>query len=347
MNYLTIVSSLTSQLFGRTLVCSVLLLCASSAGAEDSPKPKAEILEKVFDFGTVTQGSKVSHDFTIRNLGTADLVVQRLVPACGCTAASSSPDPIKPGAESKIKVDFDTSGLAGEKLKTVRVFTNDFDNLNVVLSLKGSIEPDITVEPQSVFFEEVIRGTPADKNTRVIEVRTRKGSNAKILGVSSFSRYLVVKDLPGTEEAKRFSVAINPEVPLGELRDRVVIAVAGGKESTINVPVYAAVGQPLVLKPPQVSFGLIEGTEPISRAVHFENRGPIPVRVTGVHSESALVEPTLKEIESGKNYVLQIRIDPKKISSDLRTTIRVKTDSELQPELALDVFGVLPPTAAK
>jgi hypothetical protein len=86
--------------------------------------PKLALPQNVHDFGTVSQGQRVVHEFTVRNDGDTDLLIQRISPACGCTAASLSASAIKPGATEKIRVTFDTTGFYGAKTKTVHVLTN-------------------------------------------------------------------------------------------------------------------------------------------------------------------------------------------------------------------------------
>ena len=334
----------------RWVVCSLVsvflisvLLAPSSCFAQG--RPQAVVSEKIFDFGSVSQGSVVKHDFIVKNTGDADLVVQRVIAACGCTAASASNDPVKPGQETAIHVAFDTSGFSGEKYKTVRVNTNDIDNLSIVLALRGVVEPDVLVEPQSVMLNDVVRGSSDAANTKLVTVSTRESSGVKITGVRAFSPYVKISQIEPSDTKYKFVVGIDPSAPLGEIRDRVVIGVQGGKESTVNVPVFASVRGQLVLQPSQVSFGVIEGSEPLVRSVKFSNRGSSPVRVTEVRSSNPAVTASVREIEAGKNYVVQVKVDPAKVSKDLRAAVEILTDSAQEPSLSLSLFGVLPPKA--
>jgi hypothetical protein len=80
---------------GGTLVVSL-----GYAQAEDGPV--AVVPELNYNFGTVSQGQKIEHEFVVRNDGDTDLVIQRVAPSCGCTAAAMSAAAIKPGASEKI-----------------------------------------------------------------------------------------------------------------------------------------------------------------------------------------------------------------------------------------------------
>ncbi len=331
-----------SVLFSSIITAPVL------AVAEDvAAKAVAVISEMTFDFGTVPQGTKVVHDFAMKNAGGMDLIIQRLVPGCGCTAATANSEPIKPGAEGKIHVEFDTTGFRGDKLKTVRVYTNDADNPSQVLTVRGVVQPDVSIEPMSVSFDEVIRGEITNVPSKTVEVRVREGSSVKIAGLKSFSKNLVVTELEGSETLKRFSISIDPQAPVGEIRDRVIVNISGGRESSINIPVFAQVKGQLVLEPSQISFGIVEGNNKLSRSVKFNNRGTEPVIIKEVKSSDPAVSASYKVIVAGKKYVIQVTVDPQKVQRDLRASVEIVTDNNKEENVILSIYGILPPKVAK
>ena len=305
--------------------------------------PQATVAGKVFDFGTVSQGAVVKHDFLIKNTGTADLVIQRIVASCGCTAAQASSEPIKAGESQAVHVQFDTAGFSGEKFKTIRVNTNDVSNLSLVLSLRGTVQPDVLVEPQSVFFENVVRGVVGESSTRVVTISVREGASTTITGVKSFSGSIQMRERESTPRRRVIEVSIDPSAPLGEVRDRIIVGLSGPNESTINVPVFASVQGQLSLQPSQVSFGVIEGKELLVRSVKFENRGAQLVHVKELRTNSPAVTATFKEVQPGKNYVVRVVVDPAKVKRDLRAAVEVVTDDPQEPSLSLNLFGILPP----
>lgn len=307
-----------------------------------SGKPKAVVEARVFEFGSVSQGTKVEHEFKIQNRGDAELVIQRIVPSCGCTASSSNSDRVPPGGEAGIKVAFDTSGFSGEKLKTVRVYTNDMEENSLVLTMRGSIEPEILVEPRRVYFGDVTRG--ATGKVEKLLVKVREGSKSSITGVRSFSKYLTVKEVTSSPRERELHIELDPNAPLGELRDRLVIGISGARESSINVPVFAAVRGPIKIKPATVSFGVLNESE-MTRSVKLENLGAKPIKITGVKTSDKAVRATVKEIKAGSLYVVDVKVDTGAVQRELRATVSVYTDSEEQRELSLAVYGALPPSA--
>jgi len=59
------------------LVAAVLMSCAGLARAETAG-PRTILPETAYDFGTVVEGTVVSHDFVIRNEGTGELVIEKV-----------------------------------------------------------------------------------------------------------------------------------------------------------------------------------------------------------------------------------------------------------------------------
>jgi len=107
---------------------------------ERANPPVIKVESSRFDFGKVTTGSKVSHDFIIRNEGTRDLVIRSTKASCGCTAIKPEKSVLAPGESSKVGIVFDTRGRTGKQHKTVTVITNDPSNHTVTLHVEGIVE---------------------------------------------------------------------------------------------------------------------------------------------------------------------------------------------------------------
>ncbi|TAL61895.1 MAG: DUF1573 domain-containing protein [Bacteroidetes bacterium] len=100
----------------------------------------AEIIfqEEEFDFGTITQGEKVSHEFKFENTGVKDLIISNAYADCGCTVPEVPKKPIAPGEGSVIRVSFDSDKKSGLVTKSITVVTNCIPNKHVV-KIKANI----------------------------------------------------------------------------------------------------------------------------------------------------------------------------------------------------------------
>lgn len=97
---------------------------ASADGKVKGDIPEIKFEEDEFDFGKITQGEVVSHDFKFKNIGNVHLIISGASGSCGCTVPKWPKEPIKPGEEGKLNVVFSSEGKKGLMEKTVTVVTN-------------------------------------------------------------------------------------------------------------------------------------------------------------------------------------------------------------------------------
>ena len=98
----------------------------------------------VFDFGEMTQGEKVSHEFEFTNTGDSPLLILDVKPSCGCTLSDDWPDhPIEPGEGGVIPVTFNSEGKKGYQSKALTLVANTTPR-TTVLTIQGEvIAPDL------------------------------------------------------------------------------------------------------------------------------------------------------------------------------------------------------------
>ena len=306
-------------------------------------RPVISLGTQVYDFGSVAQGAKVVHEFEIKNSGTADLIIQRLSPSCGCTATQLTTPVVRPGATEKVRVTFDTSGFLGDKTKTVLIASNDSESPEKVFTLKGRVVTGFSVEPSRVDFGEISPSLPLSARQREITFSVAEGTELKITKISSLSNYLVASPVVTQENKAVVKVEILPTVPKGEFRDRIIFELDGGKRAAVNVPVNASVKGDLSLSPGTLSFGVVEGTQPLERRVQFENKGTKPVAIKDISTSDSALSASMIQVQPGRQGVLVVKVDPRRVTGDLKATVDVQTDHPSETLLSLNVFGVQPP----
>jgi hypothetical protein len=103
----------------------ILLFTFISVSFAQLASPKISIKETNYDFGTITEGSVVNHNFEVQNVGDMDLKIAQVRASCGCTAAQPLKTELKPGEKTSIKVEFDSANRLGQQEKHVYVMSND------------------------------------------------------------------------------------------------------------------------------------------------------------------------------------------------------------------------------
>lgn len=94
-------------------------------GDESASGPRIEIRPETHDFGRVEQNLKLEKEFEVENVGTEDLIIKRVSTTCGCTAALTSDQIVKPGQKTTLKVSFETRMYKGSIQRKVSVASND------------------------------------------------------------------------------------------------------------------------------------------------------------------------------------------------------------------------------
>jgi hypothetical protein len=113
---------------------------AENPEAIDENGPALTFTENMFDFGTINEGEKVTHQFVFKNTGKSDLLISNAAASCGCTIPTWPKEPIKPGAEAMLDVTFNSEGKPGHVEKTVTVTANTRPVETIVL-IKGEVTP--------------------------------------------------------------------------------------------------------------------------------------------------------------------------------------------------------------
>lgn len=180
-----------SERLRRTLWAVIVLgglhVCVSLAWAAAQPPPARDYwhprpvqlngspgpltsADSDHDFGRLAQGSQVSHRYTVTNSSDQPLSIESVQSSCGCTAALVAEKNLAPGQSSAIEVRFTSGKLSGPFHKTVRVSTRPEGTL--VLSLRGSIQPDYLADPSALNLGTIKMGAETSRSLLLYPARS-------------------------------------------------------------------------------------------------------------------------------------------------------------------------------
>jgi hypothetical protein len=145
----------------RGLIWIVLLLLGLPLGATAGIGPKAQVLETIYDFGEVFEDRELKHTFDIKNIGDALLEIKDIDSDCACTAADSDRR-IPPGGQGRITLTIAPYSVLRQFTKKTKVFFNDPEHPQVVLTLQGYGKPFIEIQPSHIIH---LRGKPGEELT--------------------------------------------------------------------------------------------------------------------------------------------------------------------------------------
>ena len=94
--------------------------------AVEAPKAITTIqwVDSVKMIGKISEGEKVELAYRFINTGDNPLVIENVVPTCGCTVAEKPEAPVAPGKEGIIKASFDSKVRTGMNHKSITVYAN-------------------------------------------------------------------------------------------------------------------------------------------------------------------------------------------------------------------------------
>lgn len=333
-------------MFSMAVVLSALLSAnqtladsTRTSAAAPAAGPRVKVVDSVYNFGTVVQGSHVKHSFAIRNAGTKDLIITGVKSTCGCTVAAPSKNLVVPGDESAIAVDFDTHFQKGHRDKTVSVMTNDPDSPAVSLTLQGDVKVEVEATPEEVGFGKVRQGTEETREVMISDLV----KNAKDFRVSK-----VVNTNPGIKVSQELrkdgqpgtvlKVALSKTMPVGTFHDSIEV---DNSRATINVPVFGQVTGDLTLDPEQVSFGIVSGRDDVVRILRLTNSGDRAVNVLGVTSSNNSVAARVDPLKPGREYKITAVLRRNTPQGQLRGDLAIQTDDPRQSTLRVPFYAIV------
>ena len=98
-----------------------------------------QMIDSIYNFGTITQDEKVEYSYKFKNTGTNPLVVFEAHASCGCTVPEKPEKPVLPGETGYLKVVFNSAGKEGHTEKEINVSANT-NPAFPVLKLIGEIK---------------------------------------------------------------------------------------------------------------------------------------------------------------------------------------------------------------
>ena len=215
---------------------------ASASG----PHPKVEAIETSYNFGRQLLHSEPgTHEFTIRNVGEADLELQAGSATCQCTTFRVDKERIAPGEETVVFIQWkaerrDTSFRHGGP-----VYTNDPEMPEINFSVSGAIDVAVEVQPSGNWdVGNVYMDRPGKVQTvigsKMLEEFQIESINAGTELVNFDVRPMTAAELErdGFLSGYAIDVTVSKDVPGGKFNDEVRIAVSCSEEQLV-IPLSA------------------------------------------------------------------------------------------------------------
>ncbi|MBI3932575.1 MAG: DUF1573 domain-containing protein [Acidobacteria bacterium] len=131
----------TASLAFLALVLLAPVRAEEPKAAPAAQGPRIAVEPAGFDFGKALQHRSLTKEFSIRNFGNADLVIEAVASSCGCTAAllRDKDKIVKPGGSAPLRVELQTRAFEGKVAKTVLIRSNDAQRRTYELKVEATV----------------------------------------------------------------------------------------------------------------------------------------------------------------------------------------------------------------
>ncbi len=313
---------------------------AKTAQSAPAPanQPKIQVLDPVYDFGTLLSGPAVHHIFKVKNAGGGELIIDHVQTSCGCTAAEPSKKRLKPGEQAEIAVTLDTRFQKGHSERTITVFSNDPRTPQLAMTIKGQLAVEVETRPEEVFFSKVWLGT--EETRQVTVTYLGKGKDFKVDKISNSSPNIKVTQaaLKDGKPGVILSVTKLKSMPVGPFDDSIEIVT---NRQPILVHVSGRVVGDIAVEPAQVSFGIVPHGQGGLRILRLTNSGARAVRISEVSSTNHSVAAKVDPVTPGKEYKITVELRKGTPDGQLRGRLSIKTDDPKEPLVTVPFYGIV------
>ncbi len=330
-----------SKSYPKLGVAPLALALAATACSKEVQKndvtsiglPTIQLPEAKFDFGQVPEGGKLSHVFTVRNVGAGVLHINQVQTSCGCTAAVSKNKEIPPGGEGQIEVTFDTNHRGGDQHKTIGVMSDDPIKPTVNLEFHANVQVALGLEQEFV----QLRAEPGKQQS----------VESWLTGTSKDKAHLKLLDLPSDHEVtvKLAEKTMEGGAIAHGLRLTLLSKKSGNGSGHVSVETGLAspdklqlgyswtVAGNIELSPPEVFFTDAPGDAP-DHVVHVSGKNP-GFQLRQVHVVSGPFVARFESLDAGTGYDVHVSLKkgakvPSKAVTELGKLELVSNDS-LEP----------------
>jgi hypothetical protein len=171
-------------------------------------QPSAEsnllIPESTFDFGLAPQKSKLTHVFWLKSTGDDSLIIDKIVPGCGCTKAPLDKSRIAPGDSARLEIIFDTRTSRSKVSKRPKIFVKGSD-----LPRSVQIMSTVMSNPDSA---RPVSATPYKLDISQFGEKARSAIEFTLTNSSNIAQRLEVIDL----QSEFFDLELANSIQAGE-----------------------------------------------------------------------------------------------------------------------------------
>lgn len=258
----------------------------------------------------------LSHTFTVKNTGSAPLIIEKVKPGWGCTVANFD-KAISPGQEGKVTIKVNLKNKKGKLKQGATIFSNDPQNPQTKIFISGLVKEYISVEPSTrVRF----KGYAGDTISKKVTITSLEEQPLKINEITSTIDDKITYTLEKIQEGKRYSLEIKTLSGMKEsFQGKVVLSTNSQKKPEVELIIVGKLENEVKVSPQYLYFGVIDTNKEVIDPKSLKRTLTV-TRVKGVDFTVGKIEPSSDWIttktengKKGKKHSIIITLDKDKL----------------------------------
>jgi hypothetical protein len=325
------------------------VLVRAPAGAEQVSQPKLVVEESRYAFGSVPRGTLIKKKFSLRNAGSATLIIQKAdfsTPGMRLRVAQQ----IEPGKTAEMEVQWDTSSYTREVEGNVVLQLNDPATPRLAFTLTGTVISPIDILPVPAFYLSQFQGETISQD---IVIRNNQDRALKITKLEKEGAHFSIAFKP-VEEGKTFTLTATAAsaAPVGRYREFAMVDTDDAERPRLRIEVNLLVKPDVYLNVEALDFGQISigklkanpGSLDYLTQTFIVTRRQGQMRIVGFDSDVPFIKTRIEPGSAAQTFRVDAGLDPAKLKpGNYAGRLRLSTDDKKFPELNVPVQISLTP----
>jgi hypothetical protein len=280
-----------------------------------------------YSFETMKHGTKMSHKFPLRNVGTAPLKLEKAGSTCKCTVGEMDQSVIMPGQTTTINLEWQGVAVGSNFAQSATFKTNSLETREFKLEVEGAVIDSFVIEPDQINLGSFASDVGTSREFSVYcytEGVDHEGAEWSDQEKSKFFKLSSTPFSPADSEghtkalkAHKVKLEVLPGLPVGLISGRVMLLTNQGEEvERIQVQVNGTVVSNMSLiggssfKPDSnvLTIGQLASNEGFSTKIWLVLRGEghesMEVTIDQKHAKDALnVSLGDRKIEANRTLI--------------------------------------------
>jgi hypothetical protein len=320
--------------------------------SDDTAKPtpptqqdaaRVEVDNPHYQFGRMERGREQSHDFVIRNVGTAPLTLKVLSTTCKCTLGHVTDKPIAPAESTTVKLEWKALAEEGPFRQTARIETNDPTQPELELTIEGEVMTATGVQPPDFVIDKVAVNDTKSAEVYVmamlqddLEVESAELSDPTTRDKFDIKIEPVERDkLPNSaaRDGVKITLTVKPGLPVGRFDQSLTLHTNLKDGPVLHIPVFGRVVGDITVHGTQwlpeqdiLMMGQVKSSEGkkslLNLVARGENAGDVKFQVASVDPPE--LKATLGEPKKVTDTLLHVPLEIE-VPAGTRPMVRLDT----------------------